>query len=261
MLRTVTPDAPDRVELRIVPSIARPLVAARERGAPLAPVLQDIVRDLGFDDFMYGLTTSMRPRQESRSFVWTSLPAPWVRCYDERAYIEVDPRLRGAWQSALPFLWDAPTCAATPQERDFFDAAAGYGIRSGVSMALRNRFDAPGVFVLNSAAPMNDDARRSHIAGVLGNAMALGTFVHDLMLQAIAARCPPSTVERRALSARERDCLQLAAHGLTSREIGDALAIGERTVQTHFANLLAKLDAANRQEAIAMASASGIINA
>ena len=261
MLRTVTPDGVDHAALRIVPTIAQPLVAARDRGAPLAPVLRGIVRELGFDHFMHGLTTSLQPRQESRAFVWTSLPDAWVRRYDERAYIEIDPRLRGAAQSTLPFLWDAQTAAATPAEREFFVDAGRHGIRSGVAIALRNRCDAPGVFVLSSALPANDGARRERIASVLGQVMVLATFTHDVMLHALSRRALPSPIAGRPLSPRERECLQLAALGLTSREIAEALAIGERTVHTHFANLLAKLDAANRQEAVARASASGLITA
>ncbi|HEX8951514.1 MAG TPA: response regulator transcription factor, partial [Polyangia bacterium] len=43
------------------------------------------------------------------------------------------------------------------------------------------------------------------------------------------------------LSTREREVLQLAAEGLTSAAIGERLAIGKRTVETHRANLQRKL--------------------
>jgi LuxR family quorum-sensing transcriptional regulator LasR len=256
MLQAVTPD-PSRAALRIVPPIASPLIAAHVGGRPLAPALQAIVQGLGFDHFMYGVSSTMRPTQATRAFVWTSVPDAWVHEYAAGAYVEVDPRLRGAWGSTLPFLWDA-ACASTGPERAFFAAAAHYGIRSGVAIALRHRFDAPGVFVLSSAVPANDEARRAHIGGVLGQAMALATYVHDVTLHAAADRGLAAAVTPR-LTPRELACLQLAAQGLTSREIGAALAIGERTVHTHFAHLLAKLDAANRQEAVARATACGLI--
>lgn len=53
-----------------------------------------------------------------------------------------------------------------------------------------------------------------------------------------------------ALSEREREVLVLAAKGLPSREIAEALSISERTVQAHLASIYGKLGARNKTEAI-----------
>ena len=45
------------------------------------------------------------------------------------------------------------------------------------------------------------------------------------------------------LSAREREVLGLIVEGLTNKEIGRALTLSPRTVETHRANLFAKLGA------------------
>ncbi|MEQ6434698.1 response regulator [Comamonas sp. w2-DMI] len=45
------------------------------------------------------------------------------------------------------------------------------------------------------------------------------------------------------LSGREREVLGLIVEGLTNKEIGRALALSPRTVETHRANLFAKLEA------------------
>jgi FixJ family two-component response regulator len=45
------------------------------------------------------------------------------------------------------------------------------------------------------------------------------------------------------LSEREREVLGLIVAGLTNKEIGRALDVSPRTVETHRANLFAKLDA------------------
>jgi DNA-binding NarL/FixJ family response regulator len=52
-----------------------------------------------------------------------------------------------------------------------------------------------------------------------------------------------------ALSSREREVLRLLAEGLTDREIGSALGISIRTVESHVSAILRKLDARNRAEA------------
>ena len=66
----------------------------------------------------------------------------------------------------------------------------------------------------------------------------------------------PRAVER-ALSQREHACLAMSARGLTSRDIGAKLGIATRTVDFHIGNVLAKLAASNRNEAIAKAIAQG----
>lgn len=51
------------------------------------------------------------------------------------------------------------------------------------------------------------------------------------------------------LSRREEEILRLLTGGLTDREIGEALTISTRTVETHVSNILRKLDARNRADA------------
>lgn len=55
-----------------------------------------------------------------------------------------------------------------------------------------------------------------------------------------------------ALTRRERQVAQLAAEGLTSKEIGTQLFIGERTVETHLANAYGKLGIRSRTELVAV---------
>jgi ATP/maltotriose-dependent transcriptional regulator MalT len=67
---------------------------------------------------------------------------------------------------------------------------------------------------------------------------------------------------RRALTAaagpqsptrREREVISLAVSGLTAREIGERLFIGERTVETHLANVYAKLGIGSRADLLRIA--------
>jgi predicted ATPase/DNA-binding CsgD family transcriptional regulator len=61
------------------------------------------------------------------------------------------------------------------------------------------------------------------------------------------------------LTARELDVLRLLVEGHSDRQIGEALFIGARTVQTHVANLFAKLGVNTRAEAAAVAVRRGIV--
>jgi predicted ATPase/DNA-binding CsgD family transcriptional regulator len=64
---------------------------------------------------------------------------------------------------------------------------------------------------------------------------------------------------RMGLTARELDVLRLLAEGRSDREIGEALFIGTRTVQTHVVNLYAKLGVKARAEAAAVAVRRGLV--
>jgi DNA-binding NarL/FixJ family response regulator len=51
------------------------------------------------------------------------------------------------------------------------------------------------------------------------------------------------------LTAREREVLQLIAHGRSNKEIGGELGISERTVKTHVSNIFGKLELTDRTQA------------
>jgi DNA-binding NarL/FixJ family response regulator len=61
-----------------------------------------------------------------------------------------------------------------------------------------------------------------------------------------------------ALTAREREVLVLVAAGRSNREVARALAISERTAQTHTSNLMAKLGLQSRTQAALWAVRNGI---
>ena len=66
-----------------------------------------------------------------------------------------------------------------------------------------------------------------------------------------------TTVE--ALTDREVEVLRLAAKGLTNKAIGQRLAISDRTVQGHLANIYGKLNVNSRTEAVTEALKQGWI--
>jgi DNA-binding NarL/FixJ family response regulator len=80
----------------------------------------------------------------------------------------------------------------------------------------------------------------------------------------LPARAPlpttsPDEAPGDALTAREREVLELLAHGLSNRRIADALAISEHTAKFHVAAVCAKLGAASRTEAVSRGVRRGVI--
>ncbi len=63
----------------------------------------------------------------------------------------------------------------------------------------------------------------------------------------------------RALSEREREVLTLVAEGASNREIGQQLGLKETTIESYLSNIMAKLGARSRTDAVKLAVQQGII--
>jgi DNA-binding CsgD family transcriptional regulator len=251
--KVVLPDGP-------VPPLLAPIVAAARERTSLADALVAVVRTLGFDSFTYGTGSVPTPTAESRSYVWTNMPLEWVRIYDERSYLETDPRVSEAIAHAAPMAWDRYSFGDARRRREFFDAAAAYGICSGVAVGLRDPARALSGFYLNSPRPRLDAPALAHYAEIQGDVLLLAYFVHAVLTTNVVDRNlrPPSA--GASLSPRELECLRLVAKGESSKSIATRLGgIGDRTVDYHIANALSKLECANRHQAVAKAVARGLV--
>ena len=81
----------------------------------------------------------------------------------------------------------------------------------------------------------------------------------SLLEPLVASKLLDSVNNPDALTARQKEVLKLLATGLLNKEIADQLDIAERTVKFHVSEILAKLGAGNRTEAVAVATQKGLI--
>ncbi len=88
----------------------------------------------------------------------------------------------------------------------------------------------------------------------------LGQYVSDVVVNAYLEKAETGTPNPYdSLSSREREVLHLAAHGYTNAEIAERLYIGRRTVETHRANVMRKLDLRTQFDLIRYALQRGIL--
>jgi len=251
-----------KVELRptsFLPPLLQPMVACAASGAPLEPVLASICSQLGFDSFMFGMSVSPHVTHESQVFAFTTLPVEWVMRYDACDYVEVDPRVLKTYDNRIPLLWNTEGERGVSEATDaFLSDAASHGISSGLAYEV-NDSEYRGVMALNSAKPELDAQRRAKIAQNLGDIMLLGAYFQEILRRSVLEQGTISVARNAPLSARQRQCLEMAARGLTNDDIAFKLNISPRTAQFHFDSIRAKLNAANRQEAVAKAIKSGVI--
>ena len=88
-------------------------------------------------------------------------------------------------------------------------------------------------------------------------ARSLGAVPLVVALDRLAPRRPRATTN---LTAREAEVLALVAEGRSNGEIGRALFISTKTASVHVSNILAKLGAASRGEAVAVARTAGLLD-
>jgi DNA-binding NarL/FixJ family response regulator len=110
-------------------------------------------------------------------------------------------------------------------------------------------------YLLKNAKP---DQLFSAIRSVVAGMGALSPEVTGKVLKAVnRARAQPATIH---LSDRESQVLALLARGSTTLQIAVALSLSENTVKTFVQRVLKKLGASNRAEAVARASALGLLS-
>ena len=101
---------------------------------------------------------------------------------------------------------------------------------------------------LLKAAP--EEELLAGVRAVAAGEVALAPSVSRLLVQRAAS---PAAPVGPALSTRELEVLRLVAEGLSNREIGERLYVGEATVKTHLLHAFTKLDVADRTRAVTRA--------
>ena len=103
-----------------------------------------------------------------------------------------------------------------------------------------------------------DEALRAIRAVANGEAI-FGSGIAQRMAQYFALRRPtPTATPFPDLTDREREILDLIAHGRSNTQIADDLVISLKTVRNHVSNIFSKLQVADRAQAMDMARSKGL---
>lgn len=130
-----------------------------------------------------------------------------------------------------------------------------FGLDEYVLAALRSGASA---FVLKEAPP---EAILSAIHSVASGKAVIDPAVVQAVIDELARRPPRAELAASIaeLTPREREVLSLLARGLSNAEIATELVVGEGTVKTHVARILAKLDVRDRVQAVVFAYEAGAL--
>src|SRR5215472_13197677 len=141
----------------------------------------------------------------------------------------------------------------------------------GAIQAIVEEFPSARILVLTTYEG-DVDIHRALVAGACGyllKAMVGAEVVSAARAAARGERVIPSTVAERLaehipridLTEREQTVLQLVAKGLRDKDIARLIGRTEHTAKVHVKNILAKLGAADRTEAVSIAIARGYLHA
>ena len=94
------------------------------------------------------------------------------------------------------------------------------------------------------------------LRAVAAGGAVFGSGIADLVLGHISGR--PADTPFPELTPREREILGLLADGRGNQDVARRLYLSPKTVRNHIANILAKIGAPDRAQAIAMARSAGL---
>ena len=178
--------------------------------------------------------------------IWAS------RAYDAEDFIAATRRAHLPRGSGLPGrAWKA--CGPVSMKAADYDhgrarSASGLGLRNGIAFPAIHDGGALAVVELlaGEQIEMNESLKLSLTA--IGH--QLGGFLSQHR----------GDIIKHLLTARELECLQLAARGAAGPEIAQRLGIRPSTVKTHFEHVYSKLNVEHRSAAVAAALRLGLID-
>ncbi|WP_186116448.1 autoinducer binding domain-containing protein [Burkholderia gladioli] len=195
---------------------------------------------LGFEYCCYGIRVP-QPGTQPVVEIFDTYPAGWMAHYQARNYIEVDPTVRDGAMSPNMIIWPDVDTAEDPS---LWRDARDFGMSVGVAQSAW-------------AARRSDRLTPAEINSLTLQANWLANLSHSLMGKFLVPKLSP--VASVTLTKREREVLSWTSEGRTASEIGEQLNISERTVTFHINNILAKLGATNKVQAVVKAIGMGLI--
>ncbi|MFE5369721.1 helix-turn-helix transcriptional regulator [Streptomyces mirabilis] len=162
-----------------------------------------------------------------------------------------------AWLARAEAEWlrahSGPEVAAWEQAVAAFDYGDPY------ELARCERRLAEALLVADRREEAAERARVARDTAVRLGAVPLREELDTLIRRGRLADSPSAADRVPALTARESDVLRLLARGRTNRQIGEELFITGKTASVHVSNILAKLGASGRTEAVAIAYREGLV--
>ncbi len=205
--------------------------------------------ELGITNFAL-LEFSPDPNAFGKSVINERMPDEWKERYFAQHYVEHDPVISEVMTNVEPFLWSEALEKARPDktQRQIFHEASEFHMNEGMCIPI---YGPRRYMAYVSLAGAHLDLAPGSRAAL--HVMAL--YTHNRLMKLLQADAPPAP----KLTQREAECLRWVARGKSDWEIGEILAISERTAHWYIENAKRKLGVATRLQAVINAVTTGLI--
>jgi DNA-binding CsgD family transcriptional regulator len=212
--------------------------------------LQDLVP---FEFALCALSKTSCSSADPHRIVNVSYPRSWLDLYlsehlDKIDLVVIEHRLHFGLQ-----YW-SDSYKKHPETGQFIMAASDYGLKSGYTCGLKTEGgDIASLFSFGARWMVRSDRTREIL-------LRLVPHLHQALLRVAAPLDRFHEGPYKNLSPREKEVLLWIKAGKTSWEISVILSITERTVNFHARNILGKVNAVTRAQAVAIAIEEGLID-
>lgn len=228
-------------------------IASAEKLAEGHSILREHMDRFGLKHVAYlGLNLPSERRQ--RPLVSVTYSPDWVRHYEQRDYVNIDPVVRFGLAGVLPIDW-GELDRRRPAIRRMFGEAQEFDIGAqGISFPIRGRHGEFALFSINADARPAEWQMLKRV--LIKEFMVISYYFHSWALK--VERIDQNDYAEK-LSEREKECLRWCAAGKTIWDTSAILGLSERTVRFHLENARFKLNALSTTHAVSKAISYGVI--
>lgn len=197
------------------------------------------------------------PIEAEYAFQHSNYSSDWLNKYTAEKMHHFDPTFAHCLCKSTPQIW-SPEIFASQRQKEMYEEACGYGIKSGVTLPIHGAKGELGIVCFVSEVK---PSRHYQVEAnqCIPELVCLRDFIFESSLQFI--KRSSKTSENIHLTNRELECLKWGAMGKSSWEIAYILNCSEATVNFHFGNIRCKFNTKSRQQAVARAINLGLIDA
>ncbi len=218
----------------------------------LKNLLSGTVRKLGFDYF--ALVHNVDIHRTDRDVVHMfDFPKAWTDLVDKQGYFTDDPVLVACQKSGAPFMWDKvpELIKLSERQEEILRAASHAGLGGGFTVPVH----IPGEIM--GACSFSTRTGRDIPLAALPAAHYVGSFAFEAARRVVQRnamrKSQASFASPPKLTRRQRECVVLAARGMSDKAVARELRISDQTVHQHLEDAKRKYEVTTRMELVVRA--------
>jgi len=209
----------------------------------------------GFERTLLALVVKPGQKLED-AFLRSNYEPEWRHTYDRDKLVYCDPTVAHCVAKNTSLLW-SPDIFASREQKQMYEDASSYGLRSGVTLPIHGPRGELGILCfVNDRYP--GAAFRKDLNHILPGLSLLRDIAFDTGVGFCAT--PDSDLPKPKLTPKELECLKWTAAGKTTWEISKILRCSQSVVNFHITNIRGKLGVGNRRDAVVKSLRLGLID-